>query len=446
MICSRFKTTQLLKKILIITYYWPPSGGGGVQRWLKFTKYLPENGWEPIIFTPENPDFELKDDSLFKDVSSGLEVIKFPIWEPFGIYKKLFGKTTKGSLKQGIVIEKSKMTLGDSLSIWIRANLFIPDPRRFWVNSSVKFLNDFVTVNDINHIVTTGPPHSMHLIGLGLKKHHPNIKWVADFRDPWSDWDILEKLKVSNWAYRIHRNLEAKVMENCDILLTVSKRLAQAFEEKERAKKVVVITNGVDESDFKLTQNTSTDRKFRITHMGLLNEIRNPLLLWKALEELCHDNDAFANDLEIVLAGMVSGSILTQLKENDLLKSKVNFMDYLSHEKVFEQYKDACVLLLLLNQTNNSKWILPGKLYEYMFAKKSILCLGEKDSDVNDILKETKTGILFNPNDKEGMKTFILTSYANYKNKSSDNIEPEISKYTRKNLTKNLAKLLDNLN
>lgn len=435
-----------MKKVLIITYYWPPSGGGGVQRWLKFSKYLPENGWEPIIFTPENPEFELKDNSLFKDVSKSIEVIKFPIWEPFGIYKKLFSKTTKGSLKQGIVIEKSKLTIGDKLSIWIRANLFIPDPRRFWVKPSVKFLKDFIIDNDINHIVTTGPPHSMHMIGLGLKKHHPNIKWVADFRDPWSDWDILEKLKVSNWAMKIHKNLEAKVITACDILLTVSKRLAKAFEDKNLAKKVIVITNGVDESDFNMTHPPSKEKKFRITHMGLLNEIRDPKTFWLALEELSLEDPEFAEDLEIVLAGMVSGSILTQLDENNTLKSKVKFLDYLSHEKVFEQYAEASVLLLLLNQTNNSKWILPGKLYEYMFAKKSILCLGEKNSDVYDILEETKTGLLFNPNDQEGIKAFILDKYVDFKSETTTNEERQISQYTRKNLAKNLASLLDHLN
>lgn len=435
-----------MKKVLIITYYWPPSGGGGVQRWLKFSKYLPENGWEPIIFTPENPEFELKDNSLFKDVSKSIEVIKFPIWEPFGIYKKLFSKTTKGSLKQGIVIEKSKLTIGDKLSIWIRANLFIPDPRRFWVKPSVKFLKDFVIDNDINHIVTTGPPHSMHMIGLGLKKHHPNIKWIADFRDPWSDWDILEKLKVSDWAMKIHKNLEAKVMKECDVLLTVSKRLAKAFEDKNLARKVTVITNGVDESDFNLTHTRSKEKKFRITHMGLLNEIRDPKTFWLALEELSFEDSNFAEDLEIVLAGMVSGSILTQLNENNTLKSKVRFLDYLSHEKVFEQYAEASILLLLLNQTNNSKWILPGKLYEYMFAKKSILCLGEKDSDVYDILEETKTGLLFKSNDKEGIKAFIMDKYADFKSETFTNGEIQISKYTRKNLAKDLASLLDHLN
>lgn len=434
-----------MKKVLIITYYWPPSGGGGVQRWLKFAKYLPDFGWKPTIFTPQNPAFELKDTTLFKDVSDDLEVIKFPILEPFAIYRKLFKKTAKSNLKQGIVIEKSKLSLSDKLMIWIRANLFIPDPRKFWVKPSLKFLNNFLLDNDIQYIVTTGPPHSMHLIGLGLKKLHPNFKWIADFRDPWSDWDILEKLKVFNWGMRIHRRLESKVMRSCDVLLTISKRLAKVFEEKNHTTPVAVITNGVDESDFEITHKMADVNKFRIAHIGLLNEIRDPKYFWVALEELCQEYKDFNQDLEIVLAGMVSSSILTNLENNSILKSKLNFVNYVSHEKVFEYYASSSLLLLFLNQTDNAKWILPGKFYEYMFSGKPVLCLGAKNSDINDIIKETKCGELVEFDDKENMKVQILAAYSNYQKGITLSKNNEVKKYTRKNLTNKLSQLLNNL-
>lgn len=434
-----------MKKVLIITYYWPPSGGGGVQRWLKFTKYLPQFGWEPIVFTPENPEFELKDESLFKDVSETLEVIKFPIWEPFGIYKKLFKKTTKSSLKQGIVIEKAKLSLADKLIIWIRANLFIPDPRRFWVKPSVNFLKDFLIDNNIEHIVTTGPPHSMHLIGLKLKKHNPGLKWIADFRDPWSEWDILEKLKVSNWAHSSHRKMETKVMQSCDVLLTVSNRLAKSFDKKKHAKQISVITNGVDESDFEKVNHSKKDDKFRISHMGLLNEIRNPEFFWATLEELCEENEGFNQDLEIALAGMVSNSILTYLQENSILKEKLNYADYISHEEVFEYYESSGLLLLLLNQTENAKWILPGKLFEYMFTGKPILCLGAVDSDVKDVIEKTNCGILAEFDDKVKMKEYILEAYESYKSNISSKHNMNVKQYTREHLTDKLSKLLNNL-
>jgi glycosyltransferase involved in cell wall biosynthesis len=429
-----------LKKVLIITYYWPPSGGGGVQRWLKFIKYLPEFGWEPIVFTPENPDFSLQDDTLQKDINPDLEVIRFPIWEPFGVYKKLF-KSSGKTVKQGIVIEKSKLTFGDRISIWIRANLFIPDPRVFWVRPSAKFLESVIKDNDIELVITTGPPHSMHLIGKRLKKT-TGVKWIADFRDPWSDWDVLEKMRISSVAHSIHKSLEKKVMKHCDLLLTVSNRLAHSFVEKQQTSNVKVVNNGVDEDDFISIEPSFKDLKFRLVHMGLLNEIRNPTQLWKALEELCIEEVGFKDQLELVLAGMVSDSILDQIKESKQLHQSLTYLDYLPHKEVFEQYQSASVLLLLLNRSENAKWILPGKMYEYMFTGKPILTLGDTESDVQDLLKECDAGEVFDFDDKEKIKSFLILAYQDFKKGKLTVKSDKVSLYTRRSLTEKLSNFM----
>ncbi|NBP67544.1 MAG: glycosyl transferase, partial [Cytophagia bacterium] len=196
------------KRVMVITYYWPPSGGSGVQRWLKFVKYLPQYGWQPYVFTPENPAFDLKDESLLKDIPSEAEVLHFPIWEPYGLFNKLSGG--------GVKVNANSAPQADSwfkkISIWIRGNFFIPDPRVFWVRPSVNFLDDFLREKRIRHIITTGPPHSVHLIGLGLKKRNPSLKWTADFRDPWSEWGFLDTLKLSKLARKRHQQLEKKVL------------------------------------------------------------------------------------------------------------------------------------------------------------------------------------------------------------------------------------------
>ena len=432
---------QRVKKVLVITYYWPPSGGGGVQRWLKFVKYLPEFGWEPTIFTPENPDFSLQDESLMKDIDPNLEVIRFPIWEPFGIYKKLFKSSSK-TVKQGIVIEKSKLSLTDKLSIWVRANLFIPDPRCFWVKPSAKFLESIIIDNKIDVVITTGPPHSMHLIGQRLKKS-TGVNWIADFRDPWSDWDVLQKLNISKVAHAIHRRMEKRVMQNSDVLLTVSNRLALSLQEKKFAKDVRVVNNGVDEDDFEVAKVTQKPKKFSIVHTGLLNEIRNPIHLWEALQELCTEEDGFKDQLELVLAGMVSGSILDFLKNDEQLKESLVYLDYIPHQQVFDYYESSSVLLLLLNQSENSKWILPGKMYEYMFSGKPILTLGEPESDVRDVLLECNAGEVFSFDDKEKIKSFLKLAFVNYKNGASPSKSDQVNNYTRRNLTKKLAGILD---
>ncbi|MEO9966230.1 MAG: glycosyltransferase family 4 protein [Reichenbachiella sp.] len=430
------------KKILIVTYYWPPSGGGGVQRWLKFVKYLPEFGWEPIVFTPENPEFDLKDDSLSKDVDPNLEVIRFPIWEPFSFYKRLFKKGER--LKQGIVIEKSKMSLTDRLSVWVRANFFIPDPRRFWVAPSIDFLKDYIDEHKIDVLVTTGPPHSMHLIGRGLKRKC-NIKWVADFRDPWSDWDILDKLNVSGLVRGIHQRMERSVLNEADLCITVSRRLAQALATKSENKNIPVITNGVDPDDFELDDQMQFEAKFRITHMGLLNEIRNPESLWEVLESLCAELPGFQEDLQIILAGMVSGSILDRLQESKELSQSLKHLDYISHHEVFGYYKNSSILLLLLNQTENAKWILPGKFFEYLMAGQQILTLGEPDSDIQDILLETESGEVFKFDDKVKIRQMIKSAYERFKAGESTQQQLKTKRYLRRNLTQELSIKLDQL-
>lgn len=196
-----------MKRVLIITYYWPPSGGGGVMRWLKMSKYLPEFGWQPVIYTPENPDPSVKDESLLKEIHPIAEIVKTPIWEPYDIYRKLTGKKKSDSFKAGYISEASRGNWKDKISVFLRGNLLIPDPRAFWVNPSVRFLRDYLNQNPVDLIITTGPPHSMHLIGLKLKKHI-NVPWLADFRDPWTEIDFYHRLKLTRWADRIHQKLE----------------------------------------------------------------------------------------------------------------------------------------------------------------------------------------------------------------------------------------------
>ncbi|MBQ3521911.1 MAG: glycosyl transferase family 1, partial [Bacteroidales bacterium] len=202
-----------MKKVLIITYYWPPSGGSGVQRWLKFAKYLPQYGWEPVVYTPENPEANSIDEALLKDVGPQTTVIKRKIVEPYGFYKALSGK--KGSQIKANLVSSSnnKKSFVQRLSLFIRGNLFIPDPRILWVAPSVRFLKKYLKENPVDAIVSTGPPHSMHLIAKKLSKS-TDIPWLADFRDPWTGIFYFKHLGLSKFAYRRHRKLEQSVLNN----------------------------------------------------------------------------------------------------------------------------------------------------------------------------------------------------------------------------------------
>ena len=231
------------KKILIISYYWPPAGGPGVQRWLKFVKYLPDFNIEPHVYIPENPTYPLLDEKLLSEVSNKAVIIKQSIFEPYGL-ASVFSKNKTKKISSGIIPNQKKQSFVEKAMLWIRGNVFIPDARVFWVKPSVKFLKRYLQENQIDTIITTGPPHSLHLIGLQLKKEL-NITWLADFRDPWTTIGYHKQLKLSSWAAKKHKDLEKEVMNTCDQLLVTSPTTKTEFQAI-TSKPIEVITNGYD--------------------------------------------------------------------------------------------------------------------------------------------------------------------------------------------------------
>jgi len=426
-----------MKKVLIITYYWPPAGGSGVQRWLKFTKYLPKYNWKPIIYTPENPYFEVKDQALLNDIPYEAEIYKTPIWEPYALKDKLFGK---GSESQSAGVITNKKLLKNKVLNWVRGNAFIPDPKIYWVKPSVKVLLKKIQEEEIDYIVTTGPPHSMHLIGLGLKKAMPNLKWIADFRDPWSELDLLNEFQLSNSSRKKHKDLEREVLQTADAALTVSETWVEDLK-RLGANKVKLITNGYDAADFELKPKTND--KFIIGHYGLLNHLRNPKNLWKSLANLCEENNAFNSKLEIHLSGNIDIEVIAEIESFSCLKGKVKQLGYLSHAQVLEQYNQADVLLLLLFNSKSGVGNYPGKIFEYFAAKKPILAFGPICSDAERLIEKTNTGKYFSYVD-ENLKIDILDLFNNPNNPNNFDFE-NMESFSREKLTYDLANLLNSL-
>lgn len=414
-----------LKPILIITYYWPPSGGAGVQRWLKFSKYLPEFGWRPIIFTPENPDFDLKDESLLKDIHPEVEVLKFPIWEPYRIFKRLSGQK---ELKQGQILEDARKSPLKSLAVWLRGNLFVPDPKMFWVKPSANYLLSILETNCIRHIVTTGPPHSMHLVGARLKMKVPSLTWVADFRDPWTKWEILHEMKISTPIWKKHQKLEQQVIKVADSLLVTSPSAKNEFVQL-GARRVEVITNGYDESDH-LAIASENSSAFVLSHIGMLSNQRNPKVLWKVLSQL-----AMKNEVSLKLTGIISDEVLADIRANEGLKESLEVQQSVPHEKLPGLYAEASVLLLIQTKTDRLQTQLPGKLFEYLQARKPILCIGDTESDLAKILLETNSGQCFGYEDETGISSFLEKAIRGELSLNYENID----QFSRKALTERLA-------
>ncbi|MDQ0477377.1 glycosyl transferase family 1 [Chryseobacterium sp. MDT2-18] len=426
------------KKILIITYYWPPAGGPGVQRWLKFVKYLPDFGWKPTVFIPENPSYPIIDETLGKEVSHDLEVIKTKIWEPYQL-AEIFGKDNK-KFKAGQFDVGKNQSWKSKLSIWVRGNFFIPDARVFWVKPSVEYLKKYLKENDFDAFVTTGPPHSMHLIGLELKKEFPDLKWIADFRDPWTEISYYKHLKLTKSADQKHRNLEQQVFEKADITLATSFSDAENFRQK--GANAFCITNGFDRNDPVAERSRSDYRKnFTLSYIGVLEQLRNPEILWKVLQELLTENIDFKNDFVLKFVGRIDDKVLTKIEESEL-KNSVNNLGYLSHSEANAEMNESDLLLITNFADECSKGIIPGKIFEYLATGKQILSFGPEESDVKKILSETNAGKHFSYADESALKAFLLQQFEDWKTGMSDSQTHNIEQFSRKNLTQKLTELL----
>ncbi|MCW3159739.1 glycosyltransferase family protein [Chryseobacterium oryctis] len=426
------------KKILIITYYWPPAGGPGVQRWLKFAKYLPEFGWKPVIYTPENPSYPLLDESLLKDIPENIEIVRTKIWEPYQLAEKL-NKSNK-KFKAGQFDVGKNQSWKSKLSIWVRGNFFIPDARVFWVKPSVKFLEKYLKENKIDVVVTSGPPHSLHLIGLSLKKKFSHLKWIADFRDPWTEISYYKHLKLTKSSDKKHRELESAVFKKADITLATSYTDAQNF--SKNGANAICITNGFDESDTsKNTVEHSQNPKFTLSYIGVLEQLRNPENLWKALDELVKINTDFAKDFTLKFVGRIDDKILHSI-ENSSLKNNIQNLGYLSHDKAIEEMAKSSLLLITNFPNESSKGIIPGKIFEYLATGKQIISFGPDKADVSKILDETKAGKHFGYDDYQTIKDFILEKFELWRNGNLDKNTQNIEQFSRKNLTKKLAEIL----
>lgn len=423
-----------MKKVLVITYYWPPSGGSGVQRWLKFAKYLPEHGWEPVIYTPLNPEANSTDEALMKDVRPGTTVLKRRILEPYSFYKILAGgknftgKGQKKQIKANLVAGGGeKKSLVQRLSLFVRGNLFIPDPRILWVGPSVRYLKKYLKQHPVDAIVSTGPPHTMHLIAKRVSKA-TGTPWLADFRDPWTEIFYFKHLGLSKWAFNRHRSLEQGVLDSADSVVVVSSKMQKDFEKRTKTP-VEIITNGFDPEDFTATPDCSANGpacreavsaaadtrsgKFYLVHTGLLVDNGNPNLLWEVLGEKAAADPQFRQKLEIRTMGQTDSSIISDISANGLDANFVN-MGYVAHGTAVEWQQKASLLLLPLRKEPEAAAILTGKFFEYLAAGPQILAFGPTDGDLARALKETHSGTICDWNQKQAIREAIDAAWANH--------------------------------
>ncbi|HRW69748.1 glycosyltransferase family 4 protein [Lentimicrobium sp.] len=430
-----------MRKVLVISYYWPPSGGAGVQRWLKFVKYLRHYGWEPVVYTPENPEPPSFDDSLSREVPEDITVIKQPIWEPYDFYRKLIGARKDERINAGFLSETRKPGSAHKFSVWLRGNFFIPDARKFWIRPSVKFLTKFLKDHPVDALISTGPPHSMHMIALGVKKK-TGLPWLADFRDPWTNIDFYDQLMLSRFADHKHRRMEQQVIKHADRLVTVSRSWETDFK-RLGASRTEVITNGYDPADFPEIP-VLLPESFTITHIGSLNRDRNPDFLWKVLGEMVETDDAFRRKLQIRFVGKTDISVFESLEHYRLREYAVK-TDYLPHGEALKVSATSAVLLLLINNTPNAMGIIPGKVFEYLASRRPVLCIGPPEGDSAGIIRETRAGEIVDFGDEKSLKMAIDGLFESYQQRKLPVPKDSINKFSRKSLTGDIARILNEI-
>lgn len=419
-------------KVLIITYYWPPSGGSGVQRWLKFTKYLRDFGIEPIIYTVKDPNYVQEDSSLLRDIPENIEVIRQPIFEPNN-----YLLTSKKKSKKGIASNPSPSFLGRILQ-YIRINYFVPDARKFWIKPSVKYLKTYLKKSSIDAIITTGPPHSLHLIGLKLKREL-DVKWIADFRDPWTDIYYNSSFKMNDSTMRKHKQLESRVLNESDHVITTNGQLNDLFSKRTHTK-VSLITNGYDDEAVQLPD-LDRNEGFTLDYIGYLPQESDPVALWKAVQEIIQEREDIKKELHINITGDINRIVKKSVLDfglNDI----TTFKGYVSHDDAVKLQHRANVLLILIAKSKESKQITPGKIFECLQAKRPILAIGPTDGGASEILEHTSAGKIFDFEDVDGIKKHILALFEQYQKGKLVVNSRNTDLYHRRELTKKLSEVI----
>jgi len=428
-----------VKKVLIITYSWPPAGGIGVLRCLKFVKYLRDFGWEPVVLTAENPSYQFLDYDNLNEVPDGIEIHKVPIFEPINAFKKITGRKKDIPLQNITNNSAQKRSIIDKFGMWVRGNFFIPDARSAWIKPCVKYLDHYLEKNQIDAILTDGPPHTNTVIGMRISQKH-NIPWLADFQDPWTQVDYYSELYIGKRADRIHRALEQEVFQTAKKITVASPSWKKDLESI-GGKNVDVIYYGFDETDFAEFSAKEED-SFIIFHGGLLGQDRNPETFFSVLSDLINLHPVIGNKIKLKFAGEVDLTVVNSLKKYKLLEY-TELMGMIPRKQVIKEYEKASLLLLPINKADNAAGRIPGKLFEILRTGKNILVLGPDDGDVKSIVEMEKRGRSFEYDNKDLLQAYI--SDLLLKKAENINLSGNIDAYSNRLITGKIAKYLDEM-
>jgi glycosyltransferase involved in cell wall biosynthesis len=429
-----------MKKVLIISYYWPPAGGPGVQRILKFSKYLPENGWQPIIIAPENGTYPAIDTTMLEEIPESCIVYRTKTLEPFTLYNTLKGNKNKKEMSVGMIGLQDKSRV-QKLSNYVRANYFIPDARKYWKRYVLKAVKVIMKEHKIDAFITTGPPHSTHLAGLEIKRKY-KLPWVADFRDPWTNIYYNNMLPRTAKTKTKDAALETKVVQSCDAMIVATEGLKREFED--RKNDIQVILNGFDQSDI-IPLKLKKQEKFTLAYIGNFKPNQNVKALWDVLEELNAKGVIHSNNFCLKLTGKADQSITQRLTEGPL-RQLTEIEGYVPHKVATQRMQEASLLMFIIPQDKNNGLILTGKLFEYLASRTPLLSIGPVNGDADKVLQLAGRSGIIDYSDTKAMTSriqhFIETWQKQKKIPYRHETDDALLQFSRQEQTHKLASLL----
>jgi hypothetical protein len=438
--------TGARKRVLILSYYWPPAGGPGVQRFLKFSRYLREYGWEPVVITPENGSYPNLDPSLEADVPEGMEVIRTGTLEPFALYNRLSGKKGK-EVSVAMTGFKDNNSPVQRLAKWVRANAFIPDARVGWKRYAVAAAHKRIKAGGIDAVITTGPPHSTHLAGLALRRKAPGgrpLPWLADMRDPWTTVYYNAFFPRTARTKRVDRALEDRVLREADQTVVISPGMEREF--AGRAKALKVIVNGFDEEDLYTGERTASEH-FRLCYIGNMKPNQQLPVLWQALAQCRQEDPAFARDFRMHFTGSLDSSVAGLIREAGLEDALI-VDGFVQHTEATKRMALAPMLLFPIPESPDNERILTGKIFEYLASGNRMLSIGPENGDAARLLAEAGKPPMLDYRDRAGMVRELKQAHADWLNTGRKPLHDpggDYFRFSRRSLTGSLARVLDQL-
>ena len=415
------------------------------MRVVKFAKYLPQFGWQPIVLTVKNGEFPYQDSQLAEDLPNDIKVYRTKAWDPFRLYKKLTGKSDSDAIPVGVLTHK-KTNWKERLATFIRTNFFIPDARIGWLSYAKKEIKHLIEKENISAVFISSPPNSSQLLCLSLKKI-TDIPVISDFRDPWTDiryYKFVKRMRISNW---IDSYFERIVLEKIDFGTTVSTDLLKMFNQKlpqNLEEKFAVLPNGFDESDFEELKYEYADT-FEIIHTGNLQEHQIPQAIIEVLSKFKSEKPEIYRQIRLKFIGKTSES-LPKLINEFLIDDITSFLPFKPHSEIPKILKSAAILLMVVPKVENNLGIVTGKLFEYIGANRPVLVIGPKSGDAAAVLKNISYSGVFEYDDLIKIENFLLHNFELWSSKKYEfDVTPYQEQYSRKQLTQKLTQIFNQL-